>query len=534
MCCTLTVNEVESNDIISVQVCDIAYTKDGAGFSSIYTVVTTPINKVIQTTAEMASLTGNMIVPVVLKDGSTAGINKEFVYRIFENADGTATIIIKGETKFETQDLFSTIQPLFSDAGGDPGPAHGQTLYVSVTGDNSTAEKGNLQKPWADPWTARSAAVSGDTIIIFSGTYASADGNLFAAGVSYRGEGTVILDITGGQILSPNANDALCHISGIDTINFSGSGRAIQIFSNDNLSLRLQVRELNLSNTGEKFYMGRINNTVLIEVDDLNVSDANFLVRADSSNTNPNWTFRFGEIGYTVNVDVAVELRPISSGTIRFFCERLLFSSVNSSSYFFDVSTLDQSQVYVSVTRASNGGDGYLARFDEARAFDNGSLVYFHTNYFSTGGSMFLNGGWTGASSGGIILRGSAHLQENTSRAAIFDGMSNVTNDIFYYINMDIKCTGNSGPAIRISTGVNAKITGRYSRTAAAPVIDCQGLAPVAGKELVLSNAVIRGDLTASGILGNLAGSVLRTHDLFDQFVGNPANITITPLHIPT
>lgn len=55
------------------------------------------------------------------------------------------------------------------------GEAHGDVLYVSVEGDNLTAQKGNPHKPWRDPWTASEAADNNDTVYVYPGTHTIGD-----------------------------------------------------------------------------------------------------------------------------------------------------------------------------------------------------------------------------------------------------------------------------------------------------------------------------------------------------------------------
>ena len=47
----------------------------------------------------------------------------------------------------------------------------GNILFVSNNGDDSTAQKGRLDKPWGNIHSAKSASTSGDTIYVFPGTY---------------------------------------------------------------------------------------------------------------------------------------------------------------------------------------------------------------------------------------------------------------------------------------------------------------------------------------------------------------------------
>ena len=48
---------------------------------------------------------------------------------------------------------------------------YGRILYVSKEGNNSSAEVGNISRPYEDPWAAADAASNGDTIYVFPGTW---------------------------------------------------------------------------------------------------------------------------------------------------------------------------------------------------------------------------------------------------------------------------------------------------------------------------------------------------------------------------
>ncbi|MCI5056881.1 MAG: hypothetical protein MRY83_12275 [Flavobacteriales bacterium] len=51
------------------------------------------------------------------------------------------------------------------------GVTYNNVLFVAENGDNATAEAGNPNKPFADPWTAAAAASSGDMIYCYPGQY---------------------------------------------------------------------------------------------------------------------------------------------------------------------------------------------------------------------------------------------------------------------------------------------------------------------------------------------------------------------------
>jgi hypothetical protein len=47
----------------------------------------------------------------------------------------------------------------------------GQILFVSITGDDSTAVKGDIHKPYRNIYAAKSGATTGDTVYVFPGTW---------------------------------------------------------------------------------------------------------------------------------------------------------------------------------------------------------------------------------------------------------------------------------------------------------------------------------------------------------------------------
>jgi hypothetical protein len=133
---------------------------------------------------DLVAASGGKIVKVTI-DGVENGIAKAFVNRIVPNDDGSTSIVMDDEQKLVSSDLYTVLEPLFADCGGSAGPIHGNILYVSKNGDNDTAQKGNPDKPWREPWTARAAAVSGDTIYLLPGEYTTnniSDGSDFISG----------------------------------------------------------------------------------------------------------------------------------------------------------------------------------------------------------------------------------------------------------------------------------------------------------------------------------------------------------------
>lgn len=94
----------------------------------------------------------------------------------------------------------------------------GRILYVSkLFGNNATAEVGNPQRPWRDPWAARNSVLrqAGDLIYVRSGKYvisptwgdvtATANARLWFDGTMYFDNGAVLMDSIGGPIFTPTS-----------------------------------------------------------------------------------------------------------------------------------------------------------------------------------------------------------------------------------------------------------------------------------------------------------------------------------------
>lgn len=122
------------------------------------------------------------------------------------------------------------------------------TLYVDPNGDNLTALKGRLDKPFSDPWAARDAASRGDLIYIISGdwdvcqtgegcTLEVADIDLVpddSTNISYYfSENTVIYDTT-------NTSGLLFFGESNDTLNVGGRGKFVLKNKNANRFLIFQ------------------------------------------------------------------------------------------------------------------------------------------------------------------------------------------------------------------------------------------------------------------------------------------------------
>lgn len=92
--------------------------------------------------------------------------NYGFVHTI-NGLPPTLLTCIQHYMEIQTDDAISTAVA----GAGD----NGNILYVSTTGNNSTAVKGNPNKAWRDPWAAKYAASPNDYIVIYPGEWTYGD-----------------------------------------------------------------------------------------------------------------------------------------------------------------------------------------------------------------------------------------------------------------------------------------------------------------------------------------------------------------------
>ena len=94
----------------------------------------------------------------------------------------------------------------------------GKTIYVATTGNDSTAAVGNISKPYLTLESASLAATSGDTIIVFPGSYTvttTATNGIAKDGVNYFFHpGTTISKSTSGHIFYDTGFTLPCNVFG--------------------------------------------------------------------------------------------------------------------------------------------------------------------------------------------------------------------------------------------------------------------------------------------------------------------------------
>lgn len=141
-----------------------------------------------------------------------------------------------------------------------------KNLYVSKSlGDNSTAEVGNPNKPFADPWAAKDVAEFGDEIFVLDGVWRygageeieqSESNRLIKDGITYHfyPKTKIILNMiddgTESQLLSDEGEKSMCKILGslsiiqnMNSLNWSNNTLALP--NNDSSYLVLELDTLN-------------------------------------------------------------------------------------------------------------------------------------------------------------------------------------------------------------------------------------------------------------------------------------------------
>ena len=107
---------------------------------------------------------------------------------------------------------------------GDTKTNLGNVLYVSETGDDGTAQKGDLHKPWRNLYAAKSASTSGDTIYVLPQTIVY--DNRDSAGNPYNGQVDTLVNLWKDGVtyyFSPNTK--------IEMYNQSDTGALMYLFN---------------------------------------------------------------------------------------------------------------------------------------------------------------------------------------------------------------------------------------------------------------------------------------------------------------
>ena len=107
-------------------------------------------------------------------DLSSIDVNDTFITG--STLSGNTLVLSRNDSVDITTDLSSII----------PDSDLGQILFVSTTGDDITASKGDIHKPYRNLYAAKSASTSGDTVYVFPGTWEY--DNRTSAGSPYNGQ----------------------------------------------------------------------------------------------------------------------------------------------------------------------------------------------------------------------------------------------------------------------------------------------------------------------------------------------------------
>lgn len=172
-------------------------------------------------------------------------------------------------------------------------PNFGNVLYVSVNGNDATAEKGNYLKPWLKLTQAAQASVSGDLIIVLSGSYeitdsdiadigVATDATLFRDGVTwyFQPNTTVTSSVSEGTPYQPfyvGADNISCKVlgylnyvgqQGTSAITYNASHAFLYNESFNNVELYIEANNIDSGKHGGSFrWRGTDNKLTLIVKD---------------------------------------------------------------------------------------------------------------------------------------------------------------------------------------------------------------------------------------------------------------------------
>ena len=164
-------------------------------------------------------------------DTMTGTLNVPTISATTLYGDGSNLTGISTQDTFVTGGTFSSSTITFTNNTGGTfnvtgltiGTTLSKTLFVDPSGNDSTAVKGDINKPYANLYAAKSASTSGDTIYVFPGTWTYDNRN--SAGNPYNGQIDTLVNLWKDGVayyFSPNTN--------VVFLNQTVTGQAMYLF----------------------------------------------------------------------------------------------------------------------------------------------------------------------------------------------------------------------------------------------------------------------------------------------------------------
>jgi len=355
-----------------------------------------------------------------------------------------------------------------------------QSLFVSPSGDNSTAAVGDMMNPFQTILAATHSANVGDTIIVYPGTYPSESGNIIKDGVNYY--------FHCGAVVHPTASLSE-YVVDIEDPTYPVNVRGAGSFISDDTSygaIRIQAEECyfefdtakTTNNTTSTFNQG---GTVDLEPTntDAYLSNATqkgnpFYVKGDIVNTGDFGTYGgalvFGRAGISTTgkgmfEGSVMQLHPTDT-------RPAIYGSSNSNAYSIYINA----NVFASASEAAKfEGRGYVnlkgvyTTGDKTNKYAVQLVDEYQQSYnvdADIGGSVKIDTGAT-TNSGGI-LRGTVRSTSGPDDAAVYisgGGQHKIDNQIYQ--------AGNNSFGIKIDTDdAQVEFTGDFNANAGSSYVN--------------------------------------------------------------
>jgi hypothetical protein len=195
---------------------------------------------------------------------------------------------LKGIFFDDTQPENKIIKGLSVETIPDVSVPIGNTVFVTSNGSDVTGARGDLAKPFATLNAAKNAALIGDTVYVFPGTYSEFN-QLHKDGVYWHFEGVPTINFFGSQMWTDGGVTTTIKITGRADINHNGVGNVIQVLDANTV---LDATFFSVNGLGNQVFALNNGSGTVDVTTNITVSLVNNAVRFDGNAT------------YKVNADV--------------------------------------------------------------------------------------------------------------------------------------------------------------------------------------------------------------------------------------
>jgi hypothetical protein len=463
---------------------------------------------------------------LVINRGRTILVPAMNILRLERLGTGKGAILLRNpyERRITTEVDYSTLCELYSSALVSAASAgisisNNNVLYVADNGDNSTAVKGDIANPWADPWAAKDAAVSGDIIKVFPGEYTT---GILGSGTDREDDGTdreytSLMKDGVTYVLDPGATIRNTKVtSGMQPIFYDTTGAKTVVLGNgsifnddgdayigyfDNAATELtlichEVISNDLNGGWDHGFFLQDFERLYVGADRIEATNVRFVNMGTGSISGASVTFDVGEV-FSYEADSFLDGNTGSRDNVEIvFRAKYMYHDQNyvSFTHWNELWTNSNGLIHIGTMEAIQSGSNPLFNFDDQSKTDCNFVV--RIDNYQGGVPLFGN---TGATLTNTTVKFEGNYHNTSSSHEMVDTDASATCNDCYWI-FDGVFHSDSTDVILLQHNLgNVILRGRFSTLGAQPVLNITNT----GNNITLQDVVLSNDGTVAAVQSN-------------------------------